>query len=64
MKTPCPDSHATLQFGSGDYYIFCHACGRRWGVLSNEPGADRVDALSQSPQFYAGGLRYKDPDKP
>ncbi len=22
--------HPKLQFGSGDYYIFCQACGGRW----------------------------------
>jgi len=25
--------HAELTFGSGDYYIFCHACGRKWAVM-------------------------------
>jgi hypothetical protein len=27
--------HESLQFGSGDYYIFCHECGRKWCMMSN-----------------------------
>lgn len=22
--------HPKINFGSGDYYLFCHACGARW----------------------------------
>lgn len=29
----CPTQHAEVQFGSGDYYIFCHACHRKWAMM-------------------------------
>lgn len=39
-KTPRENcKHTELQFGSGDYYIFCHACGAWWACVdpsSNE----------------------------
>ncbi len=31
--------HPELHFGSGDYYLFCHACGAWWATVdptSNE----------------------------
>lgn len=33
----CPDGHATLTFGSGDYYVFCNACGRKWAMMGSGP---------------------------
>lgn len=30
MKPRAECDHAELQFGSGDYFIFCNACGMRW----------------------------------
>jgi len=31
--------HPKLNFGSGDYYIFCHDCGRWWCTI--EPANHR-----------------------
>lgn len=33
-------NHATVQFGSGDYYIFCHECGA-WWVRTNPGSSDK-----------------------
>lgn len=30
MKPVEECDHATIHFGSGDYYLFCHDCGARW----------------------------------
>lgn len=35
MPTPADQcTHDTLQFGSGDFYLFCHECGGKWGRIS------------------------------
>jgi hypothetical protein len=36
-RTPEECHHARLWFGSGDYYLFCHACNSTW-VRSGMPG--------------------------
>lgn len=42
MTDPITCRHATLQFGSGDYYIFCHACGKKWAIVGDrEYGIDK-----------------------
>ena len=28
--------HERLDFGSGDYYIFCHDCGRAWRIEGDD----------------------------
>ena len=33
-RTKC--QHTELQFGSGDYYLFCHACGAWWAMIDPE----------------------------
>jgi hypothetical protein len=43
-KNTCPDNHRQLQFGSGDYYIFCHSCHRKWMLHG--------DAMSIQPEYY------------
>lgn len=30
----CP--HNEIQFGSGDFYIFCHACHSSWAMISKD----------------------------
>jgi len=37
-RKECP--HDKLQFGSGDYYIFCQACGAWWGHI--EPNGQKL----------------------
>jgi hypothetical protein len=32
--------HPKLNFGSGDYYIFCHDCGRWWVTI--EPTSHKL----------------------
>lgn len=27
-------AHETINFGSGDYYLFCHGCNRVWVMTS------------------------------
>lgn len=31
-----PCNHPELQFGSGDYYIFCHACHGVWARMAGD----------------------------
>lgn len=45
-RKDCP--HAELVFGSGDYYLFCYACGARWAHI------DMSDNLS--PQTANRGI--------
>lgn len=34
MRKPRAECHhETLNFGSGDFYLFCHACGARWATI-------------------------------
>jgi hypothetical protein len=35
MSTPEECFHPELTFGSGDYYIFCNRCGRKWATMGN-----------------------------
>lgn len=34
-------SHDVLHFGSGDYYVFCRACGASWVCVG--PGSDKAE---------------------
>jgi hypothetical protein len=40
MKPREECSHLILNFGSGDFYIFCHACGARWACVDTDDMAD------------------------
>lgn len=37
MTSPEECFHPELTFGSGDYYIFCNRCGRKWATMGNYP---------------------------
>jgi len=37
MKSPEECFHPELTFGSGDYYIFCNRCGRKWATMGDHP---------------------------
>jgi len=34
--------HATVRFGSGDYYIFCADCPMRWAAINPSTEGDFV----------------------
>ncbi len=41
MPTPADQcTHDALQFGSGDFYLFCHECGGWWARIA--PQGERV----------------------
>jgi hypothetical protein len=33
MKPREECAHLILNFGSGDFYLFCHSCGARWATI-------------------------------
>lgn len=37
MASPEECFHPELTFGSGDYYIFCNRCGRKWATMGDQP---------------------------
>lgn len=64
----CPTDHSEVQFGSGDYYVFCHACGRKWAMMSHsqpEYGTDKdgkpigADPLQCSNYFGETNIRVR-----
>jgi hypothetical protein len=66
MLSPC--RHETLTFGSGGYYIFCHACGAVWcsnpdggGLLTYEAYRKAMSSVCQNDG--RGGLRVAPGDK-
>jgi len=36
MVSPEECFHPELTFGSGDYYIFCNRCGRKWATMGDQ----------------------------
>jgi hypothetical protein len=43
--------HKQIWFGSGDYYVFCHACGAKWVMH----GADRPEYGEREDGTKIGG---------
>ena len=55
----CPDNHAVLNFGSGDYYIFCQSCGRKWILHGDGKSTQPEYMLRKDGRSLVGG----DPSK-
>jgi len=51
---PCPDNHRQLQFGSGDYYLFCHSCGRTWMLKGDRSSTQPEYSYSPSGKLVVG----------
>jgi hypothetical protein len=53
-------THDKLQFGSGDYYILCRACGASWmrrGAMKQEHGVDaKGTPIGAAPEESNKGL--------
>jgi hypothetical protein len=50
--------HIKLEFGSGDYYLFCKTCDNKW-VLT-ELCSDKADPSRANPNFEDEYLKHED----
>jgi len=53
--------HEELQFGSGDYYLFCHACHRRWAMMGDRPEYDLMGKIGADPSKCVPGFYSNEP---
>lgn len=59
-KTPREEcDHTELQFGSGDFYIFCHACGAVWTPEKGTSAVFGVDHNAGVGSILSGQKRVK-----